>query len=85
MSKPHQTADPETFNAFREQWIANNVTVEQALAVPGVAELLLEEFNNRIIDAFDEENEDEAESERQQHENEAQADEDLAEMEGDET
>ncbi len=85
MPKPHETASPEVFNAFAEGWIESNVSLPTLMAVPGVAALLLEEFNNRIIDAFDEEHEDEEDSERQQHENEAQADRDLANLEGDET
>jgi hypothetical protein len=53
MPKPHQTADATTFNAFAEDWIQDNVSIADALAVPGVAQLLLEQFNNNIIDAFD--------------------------------
>lgn len=55
--KPHQTADAETFNSFAEEWIMENLGAEHMVDVPGVAELLLEHFNNAIIDAFDEENE----------------------------
>lgn len=55
--KPHMNADPEIFAAFQENWILENVTIEDAMLVPSVANLIIEEFNNKIIDDFDEENE----------------------------
>lgn len=55
--KPHETADATTFHGFQEQWLLDNVDIDKAMAVPGVAELLMEHYNNEVIEAFDEENE----------------------------
>lgn len=52
-------ADAETFNAFAEEWLVANLTVAQILAIPGVAVLVLEDQNNHIIDAFDDDHEEE--------------------------
>lgn len=53
--KPHETASPEDFHDFAESYIEDTLTREQILSVPGVSVLLLEAFNNKIIEAFDEE------------------------------
>jgi uncharacterized Zn ribbon protein len=45
----------ESFNAFSEAWILKNVTIEKALAVPGVANLLLEDCHNAILTDYYEE------------------------------
>jgi hypothetical protein len=45
----------ESFNAFSEAWILKNVTIEKALAVPGVANLLLEDCHNQILNDYYEE------------------------------
>jgi len=54
--KPHETATSEDFYDYAEQWILDNATMEGVLEIPGVAELILDEYNNEIIDAFDEDN-----------------------------
>lgn len=45
----------ESYNAFAEAWILKNVTIETALAVPGVANLLLEDCHNAILTDYYEE------------------------------
>lgn len=49
----HTLASNQYFDAWAEGWLIDNVSIEKALAVPGVAELLFEEFNNTIIEDFD--------------------------------
>lgn len=50
---PHEIASNEFFDAYADEYLANDLTVAQILGCPGVAELLREEFNNKIIEEFD--------------------------------
>lgn len=55
--KPHEVADAEIFAGFQEEWIVNNVSIVDVLSIPGVANLIMEEFNDKVIEAYDEEHE----------------------------
>jgi len=50
---PHEIASNEFFDDFSDGFIENRLTVSQILSVPGVFELVREEFINKIIDEFD--------------------------------
>lgn len=53
MKPNHQRMSAEAFHAFAEQYVAA-LSAEELLAVPGVAVLVLEDYNNTIIQEIDE-------------------------------
>lgn len=49
----HEKMSSAAFHAFAEEYI-DGLSAAEILGVPGVAELVLEDYNNCIIDEFDE-------------------------------
>jgi hypothetical protein len=63
MSKKKKSVDATEFSSYAEGWIQDNLDTFDILSIPGVINLVLEEYNNDIIDAFKKNQEEEREIE----------------------
>jgi hypothetical protein len=61
--KKNKSVDATEFNSYAEGWIQDNLDTSDILSIPGVINLVLEEYNNEIIDAFKKNQEEEREIE----------------------
>ena len=63
MKKKNKLVDATEFSSYAEGWIQDNVEAFDILSIPGVMELVMEEYNNDILDDFNKNQEEEREIE----------------------
>ena len=59
--KKNMSVDATEFSSYAEGWLQDNVDTFDILSIPGVIELVMEEYHNDIFDDFNKNKEEEQE------------------------